>query len=128
MPAVVVDGQDVLAVHEAIQAAVARASAGKGPSMVEVKTYRYRAHAEGMPDVSHADPRPKEEIEAWKKRDPVNLFREKLLDRGTLTTADVDRIEKETDAEVEALDKMAMESPYPDPKDPAILDMWLYSE
>jgi TPP-dependent pyruvate/acetoin dehydrogenase alpha subunit len=128
MPAVVVDGQDVLAVHEAIQAAVARARAGKGPSMVEVKTYRYRAHAEGMPDVSHADPRPKEEIEAWKKRDPVKLFREKLLDMDTLAQADVERIEKETDAEIEALDKLAMESPYPDTKDPAILDTWLYSE
>jgi TPP-dependent pyruvate/acetoin dehydrogenase alpha subunit len=128
MPAVVVDGQDVIAVHEAIQAAVARARAGKGPSMVEVKTYRYRAHAEGMPDVSHADPRPKEEIEAWKKRDPVKLFREKLLDMGTLTTADVERIEKETDAEMEALDKLAMASPYPEAKDPAVLDTLLYSE
>jgi acetoin:2,6-dichlorophenolindophenol oxidoreductase subunit alpha len=128
MPAVVVDGQDVLAVHEAIQAAVERARAGKGPSMVEVKTYRYRAHAEGMPDVSHAEPRPKEEIEAWKKRDPVILFREKLLERNVITAVDVERIEKETDAEMAALDKMAMESPHPDPKDPGILDTWLYSE
>lgn len=127
MPAVVVDGQDVLAVHEAIQAAVARARAGKGPSMVEVKTYRYRAHAEGMPDVSHADPRPKKEIEAWKKRDPVKLFRAKLLEMGTLTEAELAKIDKEADAEVEALDKMAMESPYPDPKDPSILNTWLYS-
>jgi len=128
MPAVVVDGQDVLAVHEAIQAAVARARAGKGPSLVEVKTYRYRAHAEGMPDVSHADPRPKEELEAWMKRDPVKLFREKLLDMNVLTKADVERIGKETDAEIIALDKMAMESPYPEVKDPAILNTWLYSE
>ena len=128
MPAMIVDGQDVLAVHEAIQAAVARARAGKGPSMVEVKTYRYRAHAEGMPDVSHADPRPKEELEAWMKRDPVKLFREKLLEMNILTGADVEKIEKETDAEITALDKMAMESPYPEVKDPAILDWLLYSE
>jgi len=128
MPSVVVDGQDVLAVHEAIQAAVARARAGEGPSLVEVKTYRYRAHAEGMPDVSHADPRPKEELEAWKKRDPVKLFREKLVKSGALTQGEADRIDKETDAEMEALDKLAMDSPYPEVTDPSILDSLLYSE
>jgi TPP-dependent pyruvate/acetoin dehydrogenase alpha subunit len=47
---------------------------------------------------------------------------------GTLTDAALTKIEKEADAEVAALDKMAMDSPYPDPKDPAILNTWLYSE
>ncbi|MFC1895289.1 thiamine pyrophosphate-dependent enzyme [Thermodesulfobacteriota bacterium] len=100
----------------------------EGPSLVELKTYRYRAHAEGVPDVSHADPRPKEELEHWMSRDPVVLFREKLLKTGTLTDADVERIEKATDAEIEELDKLAMESPIPAAQDPSILDHLLYAD
>ena len=125
MPGVVVDGQDVIAVHEAVQAAVARARAGDGPSLVECKTYRYRAHVEGVPDWAHADLRPEEEIEAWKKRDPIKLFQEKLLEQGVLTQEDVERIDREATAEVEEVERFAMESPIPDP---AILDNILYSD
>ena len=51
MPGIVVDGQDVLAVHEAVNAAVERARSGDGPSLIECKTFRMRGHAEGVPDV-----------------------------------------------------------------------------
>ena len=51
MPGEIVDGMDVLAVHEAVQKAVARARKGEGPSLIECKTYRFRAHSEGRPDV-----------------------------------------------------------------------------
>lgn len=125
MPGVVVDGQDVIAVHEAVQAAVERARAGDGPSLVECKTYRFRAHNEGSPDIAHADPRPPEEVEAWKKRDPIKLFQEKLLEQGVLTQADVERIGAEATAEVEEAERLAMESPVPSPD---ILEKVLYAD
>lgn len=125
MPGVVVDGQDVIAVHEAVQAAVAKARAGEGPSLVECKTYRYRSHVEGFPDWVHGDMRPQEEIEAWKQRDPIKLFREKLLEQGVLTPKDVERIDREAAAEVEELERFCMESPIPDP---SILGKMLYAD
>jgi pyruvate dehydrogenase E1 component alpha subunit len=125
MPGVVVDGQDVLAVYEATQAAVERARAGDGPSLLECKTYRYRSHTEGVPDWSHAEIRSQEEIEAWKKRDPVTLFREKLLESGILTQEDVTRIDKEITAEVEEMERFVEESPFPDP---SILEKVLYAD
>ncbi|MBW2091596.1 MAG: thiamine pyrophosphate-dependent dehydrogenase E1 component subunit alpha [Deltaproteobacteria bacterium] len=128
MPGVIVDGQDVLAVHEAVKAAVDRARSGEGPSLVECKTYRYRGHSEGGPDISHYEPRPAEEVEAWKQRDPIKLFRENLLQQGVLTDADVERIDKEIDAEVESLEKYADECPIPKPEDPSVLDKLLYAD
>ena len=125
MPGVVVDGQDVIAVHEAVQAAVERARVGDGPSLVECKTYRFRAHNEGARDIAHVDPRPQEEVEAWKKRDPINLFQEKLLEQGVLTQADIERIDAETTAEMEEAERFAMESPVPSPD---ILEKALYAD
>jgi len=124
IPGVIVDGQDVIAVHEAVQAAVARARSGEGPSLVECKTYRYRAHSEGVPDVAHADPRSPEELEAWKKRDPIKLFGEALLSQNVLSQADLDRIDAEVKAEVETAEKAAVESPV---LDPAILETLVYA-
>jgi len=129
MPGVVVDGQDVVAVHEAISAAVDRARGGDGPSLIECKTFRYRPHNEGGPDVSHAEPRSKEVIEDWKKnRDPIILFRTKLLKQGVLTEADVERIDSEVDAEVEAADKWAAALPKPKTDDPSVLPPRLYAD
>jgi len=125
MPGVVVDGQDVIAVHEAVQAAVERARAGEGPSLIECKTYRYRAHSEGGSDIVHVDTRPAEEVEAWKKRDPIKLFREKLVEQGVITEADVARIGKEADEWAVEIEKFAVESPVPDG---AVLDKLLYVE
>ncbi len=115
MPGVVVDGQDVLAVHEAVQAAVDRARAGGGPSLIECKTYRYTSHGEGLPDVVHASPRSIEEIDAWKKRDPITLYQTKLREQGVLTKADVERIDEEIASEMEEVERFAIESPEADP-------------
>lgn len=115
MPGVVVDGQDVIAVHETVQAAVERARAGEGPSLIECKTYRFRTHSEGGKDVAHANLRPEEEIEAWKKRDPIKLFQERLLEQGVLTQAGIKKIDAEVTAEIEEAERFAMESPVPNP-------------
>lgn len=67
------DGNDVLAIHRVAGDAIARARAGYGPTLIECKTYRTRAHAEGMPDFGY---RTREEVDAWKKRCPIAALRE----------------------------------------------------
>jgi len=125
MPGVVVDGQDVIAVHEAIEAAVARARAGDGPSLLECKTYRYRTHSEGTPDIAHDAARSEEEIDAWKQRDPIKLFREKLLGQSVATEDELAAVESAVESEVEEAERFAMESPVPDPE---ILGTSLYAD
>ena len=115
MPGVVVDGMDVLAVHDAAQKAVERARKGEGPTLIECKTFRFRSHSEGRPDVSHSEPRCKEEIARWKEKDPVRLFENKLLKQKVLTPEIVTAIGLECDEEAAAAEKFAVESPYPDP-------------
>ena len=125
MPGVVVDGQDVMAVHETVQAAVERAREGDGPSLIECKTYRYYGHTIGTRDESHGARRSQEEIEDWKKRDPIKLFEEKLLEQSVLTQVDIERFDREATVEAEEADKFAMESPLPDP---SILEKALYAD
>jgi acetoin:2,6-dichlorophenolindophenol oxidoreductase subunit alpha len=125
MPGEVVDGQDVVAVCEAITGAVERARAGEGPSMIECKTYRIRPHTCAMLDLKITEPRPQEEIDEWKKRDPIVLFRERLLAEGVLSKEDVDRINQEVGEEMAAAEKFADESPEPDPE---ILEPSIYAE
>ena len=126
MPGVVVDGQDVLAVAEAVTAAVERARSGKGPSLVECKTARFGPHGIGNPDKIHGQPRDPKKIEELKKRDPVVLYRERLLDQEVLTQEDVERIDREAAREVREAEQFIDESPFPD--DPAILDRALYAD
>jgi 2-oxoisovalerate dehydrogenase E1 component len=111
LPSVIVDGNDVCAVYAAAGEAVARARAGDGPTLIECKTYRTRAHAEGMRDGGY---RTTEEVEQWKTRDPITLHRQWLLDEGD---ADEDRliaIEAEVQALVEEAAEFAKNSPWPD--------------
>ncbi len=116
VPGVVVDGQDVFAVHEAVQTAVDRAREGLGPSLVECKTYRVRPHTEGLPDFKVVCLRAQEEIDPWKERDPLKLCRERLLEEGVLTQAEIDRIDREAAEEAEEADRFATESPIPGPE------------
>lgn len=114
MPGVVVDGMDVLAVHEAMQAAVDRARAGDGPSMIEAKTTRYRSHSEGSPDIYHIEKRPPEIVEAFKKRDPIESFAKKLIEQKVLTEADIEDIDRELEAVAAEMDREATEGSMPD--------------
>jgi acetoin:2,6-dichlorophenolindophenol oxidoreductase subunit alpha len=102
IPGVVVDGQDVIAVHEAVQTAVARARAGEGASLIECKTFRLRGHSEGGPNVSMDQQRSKEEAEEWlRTRDPVKLFSAQLIEEGILDEAQIDRIRDDARQEIE---------------------------
>jgi len=109
LPGVVVDGNDVIAVYEAVGEAVKRARAGQGPTLIECKTYRHRGHFEGDPTVY----RPKEEFETWKKRDPIPRFEVQLLQMDVLTQADLDKISAEIDQKIQRAIKFAEESPWP---------------
>ena len=112
MNAVCVDGNDVLAVHEAAKAAVTQARAGNGPSLIECKTYRLRPHAEGMRDGGY---RTVDEVESWKKRDPIANFRSELLVNKQADEAAIDAVEEEVTIIVEDAMDFARSSPYPDP-------------
>ncbi|MEY4996904.1 MAG: hypothetical protein RLY59_308, partial [Actinomycetota bacterium] len=105
------DGQDVLAVFEAVSEAVARARRGEGPSLIEVVTYRYNEHSEGLR--LGTDYRPADEREAWLKKDPLVLFREHLIANGH-TAEEMDALEAEVLAEVDAAVEFSENSPWPD--------------
>jgi len=116
-----VDGNDVLAVYQATDEAVARARAGEGPSLIELKTYRIREFAEAGPfPTGFRDPL---EIEAWQRRDPIDRFRSQLLERGVLTEGLVEEIAREAEAEMRAAEKFAEESEFPEPED-AFTDLY----
>ncbi|MBI3744494.1 MAG: thiamine pyrophosphate-dependent dehydrogenase E1 component subunit alpha [Chloroflexi bacterium] len=112
MPGVAVDGNDVLAVYQAAGEAVSRARTSGGPTLIECKTYRTRAHAEGMRDGGY---RSLEEIEAWRQRDPIKRLREWLLANARASEQDVEEIEAQVKATVEDAAKFAQDSPWPDP-------------
>ncbi|MBI3410898.1 MAG: dehydrogenase E1 component subunit alpha/beta [Planctomycetes bacterium] len=76
IPGVEVDGNDVLAIHEAADAAITRARSGGGATLIECKTYRTRPHAEGMGDFTY---RTREEVEDWRTRCPIRRLRESIL-------------------------------------------------
>jgi TPP-dependent pyruvate/acetoin dehydrogenase alpha subunit len=106
------NGQDILAVYEAVSTAVARARAGEGPTLIEVVTYRYNEHSEGLR--LGTDYRPTDEREAWLKKDPIVMFREHLIANGH-TEAEMDALEAEIIAEVDAAVEFSENSPWPDP-------------
>jgi TPP-dependent pyruvate/acetoin dehydrogenase alpha subunit len=93
--------------------------------MVEAKTARYRAHGEGLPDVVHFEPRPAEEIEAWKKRDPIITFGRKLVEQGILAEDDLERLDQEIGVQTDEMEKKATEDGLPDV---SILSESLYAD
>jgi TPP-dependent pyruvate/acetoin dehydrogenase alpha subunit len=109
-PGVSVDGNDVLAVYETATKAIARARAGDGPTFIECKTYRWYGHSE----IDPAKYRTKEEVETWKKRDPVALFDKVLREEKLLTDELKDKIGKEITQEINEAVEFAEQSPYPD--------------
>lgn len=112
MPGQVVDGQDVLAVYDAVSAAAARARTGQGPSLIEAMTYRYGEHSFRLRHLPTY--RTAEEVEAWKRRDPIVLFRSWLSERGLLSDDEVTQIEAEVKAAVDEAADFAAQSPYPE--------------
>ena len=109
IPGVVVDGQDVEAVHSATSEAIARARAGDGPSLLEMKTYRYRGHSKSDP----ARYRPEGELDAWKNRDPLTILGERLADDGHLAESDQAALRETTQRTIDEIADRAKTAPFP---------------
>ena len=113
IPGEVVDGMDALAVRGAVQKAIAHARRGKGPSIVEAKTYRYFGH-------SHSDPRAyrtKEEEQAYKDRDPILILSQELKAVGMLTDEEMEAINDEVKSKLKKAMAFSENSPTPDPSE-----------
>jgi TPP-dependent pyruvate/acetoin dehydrogenase alpha subunit len=108
-PGVIVDGQDVLAVYQAVRQAADRARAGEGPTFVEAKTYRYRGHYEGDPQVYRLPG----EMEEWRARDPIPAFRRRLLDADLFDEAALNEIETDVQALLDRAVSFAQAAPVP---------------
>ena len=121
MPGVTVDGNDVLAVHDASRSAIARARRGEGPTLLECKTYRWYFHA--MRAVRPPETRPADEIAAWKARDPIARLSADLIARRLLSQSDFDGLQRQVHADLQAAVAFADASPFPDPKD-LLVDMF----
>ena len=112
MPGVAVDGNDVAAVYAAAAQAVARARAGEGPTLIECKTYRTRAHAEGMGDFTY---RTRDEVNRWKERCPIASWREELIQEYGVSEAVLDSMDEDVKTLVAEAREFAEASPVPDP-------------
>ena len=113
MPGVIVDGMDVVAVHEAALEAIARARRGEGPSLIEAKTYRFYNH-HGIQNLG-LKYRPDAEVAEWKLRDPIFSFEKQLIDLGTATAEQIEHVWAELRDDIAAAIAFADESPFPEP-------------
>jgi len=113
MPTMSVDGMDVLAVREATEAAVANARAGKGPTFIEFKTWRYKGHFEGE-NPMYWD---KDEFDSWVKRDAIQRLGRIMIDQGVATQSKLDEVAQDVEHELDEAVRFAEESPLPAPED-----------
>ena len=119
IPGVAVDGNDPLAVYEAAQEAVARARAGKGPTLMECKTYRQHGHFEGDPAIY----KPKEEQAAWMEKDPMPRYAKFLVENGVMTQDEVDAVDAQVAKEIEDAIAFADAQPFPSVES-AVVDVY----
>jgi 2-oxoisovalerate dehydrogenase E1 component len=112
LPGIAIDGNNVDVVYQTAGEAIERARNGGGPTLIECKTYRTRPHAEGMRDGGY---RALEEIEAWKQRDPITTFAERLITEQRAEQGEIDAIGDEVAALVAEAVQFAHDSPWPDP-------------
>ena len=117
IPGVLVDGQDVIAMYEAVSEAVTRARAGQGPSLIEGRTYRYQDHSLGLGRIVRESYREDDEVEEWKRRDPIDIHKKRLLEQNIATQEEIDQVENEVKQQIEDAITFARESPYPEPSD-----------
>src|SRR5947209_10658052 len=110
MPAESVDGMNCEAVHEAVARAVKRGREGGGPTLLEIKTYRYKGHSISDPQKY----RTKEEVEEYKHKDPISLLLKTIYDKKMASEAEIRQIDERVNKAVAESVKFAEESPWPD--------------
>ena len=120
MPSMPVDAMRVEDVHNAVTIAAERARKGDGPTLLEFRTYRYKGHSMSDP----AKYRSKEEVEEYKRRDPVEVVRDTLVTNGWASDKELEALDTKILAIVEESVKFAEESPYPDPSE-ALTDVYV---
>ncbi len=111
MPGFELDGNDVAAIYDVAGEAVRRARSGEGPTLIECRTYRTRAHAEGMGDFSY---RTREQVEEWKLKCPIARLKSRILSERTATSEELDAITDEVSQQIAEAHKFAEGSPWPD--------------
>lgn len=111
IPAESVDGQDVWAVRAAADQALERVRSGEGPMFLEARTYRYADHGRGDP-VKY---RPEEEVEAWRRRDPLDLTRTRLIEEYGLEAGELDGLVTDVESEMDQIRVAALAAPFPEP-------------
>jgi pyruvate dehydrogenase E1 component alpha subunit len=110
IPGVVADGMDVFDVYQKAGEAIDRARTGGGPTLVEAKTYRFMGHYVGDPQTY----RSKDEVEQWRGRDPIVMFRKRVVEEGKIPAADLDAIDAAIAKEMEQAVEFARQSPEPE--------------
>lgn len=111
MPAVDIDGNDVLAVYETTRAAVERARSGDGPSTIVCNTFRYGGHHVGDPGTAY---RTKDEIEAWRSKDPISRFEKILVGRGVVSPDQIETFRQEIEEQIQACVEAGQQAAFPD--------------
>ncbi len=111
IPGITIDGMDVTAVYDAVEEAAERARNGEGPTLIEADTYRYRGHYEGDEEVY----RDRDEVEEWMDRDPITTFKDRLVERGTLTDETFEEMREEVEATIEEAVEYARDADEPAP-------------
>lgn len=111
LPGFELDGNDVAEIYQVAGKLIADARAGKGPALIECKTYRTRPHAEGMGDFTY---RTKEEVERWKQRCPILRVRQQAIESGLVVGEELDAVDAEIAAQVKEARRFAEESPAPE--------------
>jgi len=114
IPGITVDGNDAVAVAEVAREAIEKCRKGEGPILIVGNTYRTVGHHMGDPGTSY---RPKEEIEEWKKKDPIKRLRQQMVQNKTATDAELDEIENNVLRELDEAVKFAQEIPEPTPEE-----------
>lgn len=113
IPGVVVDGMDVTAVYEAAVKAVKRAREGKGPTLIECKTYRWQGHHVGDP-ATYRKRRSETEKEDWMVRCPVATLRKEMIESGKAKEAEIEKLESQIEEQIQEAVQFAADSPYPE--------------
>ena len=121
IPGISVDGNDAIAVAEVAREAIDKCRKGEGPIFIVANTYRTVGHHMGDPGTSY---RPKEEVEEWKKKDPIKRLRQQMVQNKTATDAELDEIEQNVLRELDEAVKFAQESPEPTPEE-ALEDIYV---
>ncbi len=124
VPGITVDGNDAVTVAKVANKAIEKARGGRGPTLIDAVTYRYYGHHMGDPGISY---RTKEEIEEWRKRDPIKRLQNHLLEAKLITESEINEIQSSVTKELDKAVKFATESPEPRTED-ALNDIYFVAE